>query len=105
MTDHETPPLRPEPPPPPPPSTELRIALAIERLADELAATREVLQTLPDRRDLVESFVAAALVLSPNPHTPEELAVGVRRVSDAVWEAIHGAQPSAPPVKGGSNRG
>lgn len=62
---------------------------AIEKVGAELEATRKVLETLPDRRDLVESFVAAALVLSPDARTPEQLGLAVRKVSDAVWSAIH----------------
>lgn len=71
-----------------------RLIASLEGIRSELAATREVLEAMPDRRDLIESFVAAALVLSPDPLKPEQLAVAVRKVSDAVWDAIHGAKSS-----------
>lgn len=69
-----------------------RAIATLEGIRSELEATRKVLETLPDRRDLVESFVAAALVLSPDARTPEQLGIAVRKVSDAVWSAIHEAK-------------
>lgn len=89
--------------PPHTPMIEARIVRALERIGDELAETRKVLEALPDRRDLIEAFVSAALVLDKEPHTPEALAEGVRRVSDAVWAAIHGAhaKPVPPEVSRG----
>lgn len=65
------------------------IAKALLELTAELARVRAVLEAMPDRRDLVESLVASALVLGPEARTPDELALATKRVSDAVWNTIH----------------